>query len=81
MHDADAALEVLEGGVNVFHYCIVDYRAVWVVDGAVAADEQLGRGGVGFRLVEEVAECRVGLKDVEDPLGWVEAGNLGNVFV
>ena len=81
MHDANAVLEVSEGGVDVFYYSVVDHSAVWVVDGAVAADEQFGRRGVGFGLAEVVTERRVRLENVEDSFGRVEAGDLDDVFV
>lgn len=70
-----------EAAVDVFDDGVVDYRAVGVVDGAVAADEELGGCDVGFGLLEEVTECCVGLEDVEDSFGRVETGDLDDVFI
>lgn len=80
MHDDDVV-----GVLSVFvllqegHDLVGDDGGIRVIDGAVAADEELRDFGEGELSVHELAGFAVGIDKVRDTLGRVEAGDLANV--
>lgn len=79
--DTDLVGEVGNRVLNISDGQVVNDRAIRVIDGAVATDQELGDGLIRAIVLHALVEFLVGLDDVWDAFGWVEACNLDNVLV
>ena len=79
--DTDLVGEVGNRVLNISDGQVVNDRAIRVIDGAVATDQELGYRLIRAIVLHTLVEFLVGLDYVWDAFGWVEACNLDNILV
>lgn len=78
-HDADILDQVRIVSLELAHGLVVDQAGIGVIDGAVAADDQLGNVGDAC-ILAAAAELGVRVNDGGNTLGGIESRNLDDVL-